>query len=43
VLVPATMELMGSWNWWLPRSLDRALPHADFESDVQEDRARAPV
>ena len=32
VLVPAAMELMGGWNWWLPRWLDRILPHADFES-----------
>jgi len=22
-LVPALMRLMGSWNWWLPRWLDR--------------------
>jgi RND superfamily putative drug exporter len=33
VLVPASMELMGDWNWWLPGWLDRILPHADFESD----------
>jgi uncharacterized membrane protein YdfJ with MMPL/SSD domain len=33
ILVPATMELMGKWNWWLPKGLDRILPHADFESD----------
>ena len=26
VLVPATMELLGRWNWWLPRWLQRALP-----------------
>ena len=26
VLVPATMELMGDWNWWLPKWLDRILP-----------------
>src|SRR5215208_2268013 len=32
VLVPAAMELMGKWNWWLPGWLDRILPHADFES-----------
>jgi len=32
VLVPATMELMGRWNWWLPRPLARVLPRADFES-----------
>jgi uncharacterized membrane protein YdfJ with MMPL/SSD domain len=31
VLVPATMELMGKWNWWLPRPLDRVLPEAGFE------------
>jgi uncharacterized membrane protein YdfJ with MMPL/SSD domain len=39
VLVPATMELMGSWNWWLPRALDRVLPRADFESDTREPAA----
>ena len=32
ILVPATMELMGDWNWWLPKSLDRILPDMDFES-----------
>jgi RND superfamily putative drug exporter len=32
VLVPATMELMGDWNWWLPKWLDRILPDLDFES-----------
>ena len=26
VLVPATMELLGDWNWWLPKWLDRILP-----------------
>jgi uncharacterized membrane protein YdfJ with MMPL/SSD domain len=31
VLVPATMELMGKWNWWLPKRIDRALPHTDFD------------
>jgi RND superfamily putative drug exporter len=31
VLVPATMELMGRWNWWLPRRLEGLLPHTDFE------------
>jgi len=32
VLVPATMEIMGDWNWWLPRPLDRVMPDADFEA-----------
>jgi uncharacterized membrane protein YdfJ with MMPL/SSD domain len=31
ILVPATMEIMGRWNWWLPRSLARVLPRAGFE------------
>ena len=31
ILVPATMEIMGKWNWWLPRPLARVLPNADFE------------
>ncbi|MFN0026859.1 MAG: MMPL family transporter [Acidimicrobiales bacterium] len=31
ILVPATMALMGDANWWLPRWLDRLLPHADVE------------
>jgi RND superfamily putative drug exporter len=34
VLVPATMELLGDRNWWLPRWLDRRLPHLDVEGDI---------
>jgi RND superfamily putative drug exporter len=26
VIVPAAMELLGDWNWWLPRPLARILP-----------------
>ncbi|HEX6711797.1 MAG TPA: MMPL family transporter [Thermoleophilaceae bacterium] len=32
ILVPATMELMGKWNWWLPKPLGRVLPRAAFEA-----------
>ena len=32
VLVPAAMELLGKWNWWLPRPLDRILPRGSFET-----------
>jgi len=32
ILVPTTMELMGDFNWWIPKSLDRVLPDMDFES-----------
>jgi RND superfamily putative drug exporter len=36
VLVPATMALMGRANWWLPRWLDRRLPHVSMEDAVAE-------
>jgi uncharacterized membrane protein YdfJ with MMPL/SSD domain len=32
VLVPATMSLLGRWNWWLPGWLDRALPRMAHEA-----------
>jgi len=31
LLVPATMELLGDRNWWLPKWLDRILPNVDIE------------
>ncbi len=31
LLVPATMELLGDRNWWLPRWLERLLPNVDVE------------
>jgi len=31
VLVPAAMHLFGNANWWLPRRLDRRLPHLAIE------------
>ncbi|WP_395695342.1 MMPL family transporter [Nocardioides sp.] len=33
VLVPATMALLGRWNWWLPAWLDRLLPSIEVEGD----------
>src|SRR5688572_9067866 len=36
VLVPATMELLGDRNWWLPRWLDRILPNVDVEGHAEE-------
>jgi RND superfamily putative drug exporter len=27
LLVPALMQVLGRWNWWLPRWLDRIVPH----------------
>ncbi len=31
LLVPATMELLGDKNWWIPAWLDRILPRIDVE------------
>ena len=31
LLVPATMRLLGDWNWWLPRRIGRALPALEDE------------
>ena len=31
VLVPATMELLGDRNWWIPKWIDRMLPKIDVE------------
>jgi putative drug exporter of the RND superfamily len=31
LLVPATMELLGAKNWWLPKWLDRILPTLNVE------------
>ena len=37
-LVPALMHLFGKANWWLPRSVDRRLPHLSVEpaEDAEE-------
>jgi RND superfamily putative drug exporter len=38
LLVPATMRLLGKWNWWVPRRLDRALqgvlPRTEAEAEA---------
>jgi RND superfamily putative drug exporter len=31
LLVPATMELLGDRNWWIPKWIDRILPNIDVE------------
>ncbi len=43
LLVPATMELLGDRNWWLPRWLDRILPTIAVEGhggDLTDDGER---
>ena len=41
LLVPATMELLGDANWWLPRWLDRAMPRVAVEGHPRGATARA--
>ena len=40
VLVPATMQLLGRRNWWMPRSLDRVLPRLHVEAHPVPRRSR---
>lgn len=37
MLVPATMALLGKWNWYMPRWLCRILPKNSFHHDEPED------
>ncbi len=43
LLVPATMRLLGRWNWWVPSRLDRALqgvlPRTEAEVEAQVEAA----
>jgi putative drug exporter of the RND superfamily len=52
VLVPASMQLLGERNWWLPRWLDRVLPDLTLEAPTPappttdtdtDDRTTEPV
>ena len=44
ILVPAAMELLGEWNWWLPGWLDRLLPHVGLEGGTPKPKkTRAPA
>ena len=54
ILVPATMELLGDSNWWIPKWLDRILPTVRVEPaedvdaelaqlDREEEKERAPA
>jgi RND superfamily putative drug exporter len=43
LLVPATMELLGDRNWWLPHWLDRLLPNIDVEGHADEEEGPEPA
>jgi putative drug exporter of the RND superfamily len=37
LLVPATMRLLGKWNWWLPTLLERRLPTVEAEGRAENE------
>jgi RND superfamily putative drug exporter len=41
VLVPATMELLGDRNWWIPKWIDRVLPKIDVEGHDRQAVSRS--
>jgi uncharacterized membrane protein YdfJ with MMPL/SSD domain len=44
VLLPASMKLLGDWNWYLPRWLDRRLPGTNIKpSEAKVIGAPAPA
>ncbi|MGQ0467832.1 MAG: MMPL family transporter [Sporichthyaceae bacterium] len=43
VLVPAAMHLFGPANWWLPRWLDRLLPHLSVEGPAAHEAPPPPA
>jgi len=43
LLVPATMELLGDRNWWIPRWLDRILPRVHIEAQPDLDAELAEL
>ena len=43
LLVPATMELLGDKNWWLPRWLDKILPDVAVEGHVHDEPQKVGV
>ncbi|MGQ0847105.1 MAG: MMPL family transporter [Sporichthyaceae bacterium] len=43
VLVPAAMHLIGPANWWLPRPVDRLLPHLSVEGPSTAPAADVPA
>ena len=40
VLVPSVMQLFGKANWWLPRLVDRRMPHLSVEPAEDAEEAR---
>jgi hypothetical protein len=43
ILVPATMEVLGKWNWWLPRPLERVMSRTPLEAKPMQLRRGHPT
>jgi RND superfamily putative drug exporter len=43
LLVPAVMVLLGRWAWWMPRWLERFVPHISIEGEDFFARRDAPL
>ena len=43
VLVPGLMLVLGDWNWKLPATLDRVLPHLNVEGSAANSDTGAPA
>jgi RND superfamily putative drug exporter len=41
IALPAIMRWLGRWCWWMPRWLDRIVPHVDIEGSAYGRRAGA--
>ena len=42
ILLPATMKLLGDWNWYLPKWLEW-LPHFEHGGSVETEKVEAPA
>jgi RND superfamily putative drug exporter len=40
-IVPAIMTLVGKVAWWIPKWLDRVLPHISIEGGVEADERKS--
>lgn len=38
LLVPATMRLLGDWNWYIPKWLDKILPDLHFDREIPSEK-----
>jgi len=39
LLVPATMQLLGKNNWWIPSVIDRMLPHINVDGNIPNEES----